>query len=366
MPFYYTLNGTKANDKRTAQGLIRLKEAFEKAHLPRRSIGQNLVLATWNIREFDSSKYGIRGRECLMYIAEIIDNFDLVAVQEVREDLTALNKLMDYLGGWWKCLLTDVTLGTQGNGERMAFLFDSRKISFGGLASELVVPPQKEDNKTYTPADQLARTPFLVGFRAGWFKFTICTVHILYGEAIPDEPRRIKEIEILAKLLANQAKGNYAWSRNMILLGDFNIFRPEDQTMQAITSAGFIVPKQIQKLPSNVAQNKHYDQIAFITQDIEDELELAKAGVFNVFQQVYRDGDEAVYVEEMGKDYAEQLDEKAKRRHYREWRTYQMSDHFPMWVELGIDFSKKYLERKLKEQTGPQPEASRVIMNNPL
>lgn len=25
------------------------------------------------------------------------------------------------------------------------------------------------------------------------------------------------------------------------------------------------------------------------------------------------------------------------------WRTYQMSDHFPMWVELKVDFADTYL-----------------------
>jgi len=31
------------------------------------------------------------------------------------------------------------------------------------------------------------------------------------------------------------------------------------------------------------------------------------------------------------------------------WRTFQMSDHLPLWVELKIDFSDQYLERVLKE-----------------
>jgi hypothetical protein len=28
---------------------------------------------------------------------------------------------------------------------------------------------------------------------------------------------------------------------------------------------------------------------------------------------------------------------------YSGWRTYQMSDHLPMWVELQIDFGEEYL-----------------------
>jgi hypothetical protein len=29
---------------------------------------------------------------------------------------------------------------------------------------------------------------------------------------------------------------------------------------------------------------------------------------------------------------------------YSTWRTYQMSDHLPMWVELHIDFTQEYLD----------------------
>ena len=37
----------------------------------------------------------------------------------------------------------------------------------------------------------------------------------------------------------------------------------------------------------------------------------------------------------------------AKAEHYYadEWRTYQMSDHYPLWVELDIDFTEDYLDR---------------------
>ncbi len=29
---------------------------------------------------------------------------------------------------------------------------------------------------------------------------------------------------------------------------------------------------------------------------------------------------------------------------YGEWRTHQMSDHLPMWLELRIDFAREYLD----------------------
>lgn len=353
MPFYYSIDEKKESERKIAKGLLRLKDALDEAGIPPSNLSATLLLATWNIREFDSRSYGVRGKESLFYIAEIVSAFDLVAVQEVREDLEALHRLVDYLGGWWKYLLTDVTQGRRGNRERMAFLYDSRKIRFGGLASQVVIPPVERRGKEFEPAKQLARTPFMVGFKAGWFNFTLCTAHIYYGDDKPDEPDRLEEIRLLAEFLADRAKEAHAWAKNIILLGDFNIFSPEDETMKAIIDAGFQVPKQLQRLPSNVPQDKFYDQIAFIAPDVEDHLDLSKAGVFNFFDHVYREEDEELYSDAMGKAYlrtsgGEERDEKERTAHYRKWRTYQMSDHLPMWIELKTDFGREYLQRKAK------------------
>jgi hypothetical protein len=37
---------------------------------------------------------------------------------------------------------------------------------------------------------------------------------------------------------------------------------------------------------------------------------------------------------------------------YKMWRTFQMSDHLPMWVEIKIDYSTEYLKGKLKDTFG--------------
>lgn len=79
----------------------------------------------------------------------------------MHDDLRALDRLQSILGGWWKYIVTDVTEGTAGNRERLAYLYDSRKVTFGGLAGELVLPPSKKDDVL-----QFARTPFLCGFKA--------------------------------------------------------------------------------------------------------------------------------------------------------------------------------------------------------
>ena len=341
MPYYYGLNRTndkftKADAQRTAEGLLRLKQAFIDQGVPERRRASRILLATWNIREFESAKYGKRQREALYYIAEIIDHFDIVAIQEVRDDLSSLNEVMEILGtGTWKYLLTDVTEGRQGNAERMAFVYDTRKVNFGGLAGEIVVPPVDKDS----PGEQHARTPFIVGFRTGWFKFTVCTAHAYYGESKKDDPKRIREIDILAKHLAAAAKNKSAWSKNMIVLGDFNIFSTEDETFKKLTAPGFEVHPGLMGVGTNVAQDKHFDQIAFIAPDLKDRLEDCSAGVFNFYDHVYRTDDADTYAP------AVPPTKNGKPGRYKDWRTYQMSDHLPMWVEFRVDFSREYLEK---------------------
>ena len=355
MPFYYNLHKhdktfTAAHAKRTAEGLLRLKEAFKTEKVPERTRASRLLLATWNIREFESAKYGPRQREALYYIAEIIDHFDIVAVQEVRDDLSSLEKVMDILGGSWEYLLTDVTEGRQGNSERMAFIYDTRKVRFGGLAGEIVIPPVDKEN----PAEQYARTPFMVGFRTGWFKFTICTTHIYYGKSVAEDPQRVKEIELLATHLAAIVTGKNPWAKNMIVLGDFNIFQEKDKTFKALTAPGFQVHPGLLKTGSNVDQSKHFDQIAFIAPDLKDRLEECNAGVFNFYKYVYRDGDAKKYAPDVPKT------SKGEEGRYRDWRTYQMSDHLPVWIELRVDFSREYIDRIARGKEAVVPVSAPV------
>lgn len=363
MPFYQDIKTNTQQGRRTIERLLKLREQL-KREVPQKDLEGNLLLATWNIREFGTSKYGGRREETMYYIAEIVSKFDLVAVQEVRKDLRTLKELMKILGSNWEYIFTDVTEGKPGNEERLAYVFDSRKVKFGGLAGEMVLPAlETKDPETkqtiYTPSKQLVRTPFMCGFKAGWTDFVLTTVHILYGKSVADDPNRIEEIRDLANAMALKAKGDYEWSPNIILLGDFNIFSKNDDTMKAITDAGFVVPKEIQALPgSNAPKNKFYDQIAFMVRENRFET-TGKAGVFDFFETVYRKEDESVYEPDMGDAYHTNdkgMPRKDKAGYYKTYyRTFQMSDHLPMWVEIKIDHTDSYLKyRSLPPQDDDQ------------
>ncbi|MCW5620283.1 MAG: endonuclease/exonuclease/phosphatase family protein, partial [Burkholderiales bacterium] len=256
MPYYAELKQIEDAKvrKRTVEGLKRLRPALGR-QVPGRTATDTLLLATWNIREFDSGKYGYRGDEAYYYIAEIIGRFDLIAIQEVRTGLYPLQRLRRLLGSWWDFLVTDVTLGASGNSERMAYLFDRRKVGFTGLAAELVLPTA---NGAKSEPVQMARSPYIAGFHAGWAYLTLATVHIYYGTDVAADPRRLEEITAFSKTLAKHADKLSGAPQhdpsvppprdNLIMLGDFNIFNRNDVTMQAITKAGFRVPEELQSI----------------------------------------------------------------------------------------------------------------------
>ncbi len=328
--------------RRTIAGLQRLRAGLgSEAGVPTRTATETVVLATWNIREFDSRKYGGRSEEAFLYIAEIVSRFDLVAIQEVRDSLYALQRLQRLLGDWWSYLVTDVTLGRSGNSERLAFLYDRRKVQFSGLAAEIVLPERAEPRTV-----QFARSPYVAGFRCGCAQANLCTVHIYYGKGTPIDPRRQAEITSIATTLAKYSShftsgpvrtpdGKPESDENLLLLGDFNIFNREDATMQALKKAGFVVPAALQSIPgSNVDKDKHYDQIAYYRK-LSGMAPTGRAGVFDYYEHVYREADETAY---------RAIWKKTKARGFRDWRTYQMSDHLPMWIEFRIDDADAYLK----------------------
>ena len=192
---------------------------------------------------------------------------------------------------------------------------------------------------------QFARTPFLVSFQAGWLKINLCTVHIYYGEGRAGMKRRKEEIRQVTKFLAGRAakENDFDADSFFILLGDFNIVGRSHATMAALKTNGFQVPEELESLPgTNVKKDKYYDQIAYWARDDGHpdsitRVEVSRAGVFDFFETVYRYQDEAIYKEKLGQAAGSKWD-------YAQWRTFQMSDHLPMWVELRIDFGDDYLK----------------------
>ncbi|MEC7934074.1 MAG: endonuclease/exonuclease/phosphatase family protein [Pseudomonadota bacterium] len=357
--------------RRCAERLRAMRPSLAPLHARRSPT--SLLLATWNIRDFDSNKfgYGPRLTESFYYLAEIAGCFDLIALQEVNRDLGALERLVRILGRQWDYIVTDATEGAGGNGERMAFLFRSDKVWFRKIAGEVVLPDGQlvvspkavkppKDKEATTSVDiedarqQFARTPFLVAFQSGWFRFSLCTVHIYYGrDSGAKLKRRIAEIERLVQFFANrqdrEAKdaASGAQAENYILLGDFNVVSPEHQTMTALQSHGFTVPDAISGRKVRADGDHFYDQIA--VRVLDPRFRVVTGGIVDMYADVFRDTEEdrSIYAPLMPAEAPEEEGEKKATQEglYRKWRTWQMSDHAPLWVEIETDFTDDYLER---------------------
>ena len=363
MPRYWEIRGYEDPERtRVLDRLLALRRMLGERVPGTRA--DNLMLATWNIRDLDSNKFGHgpRLRESFHYLAEIIARFDLVAVQEVNRDLEPLRRVLSLLGPHWDHIVTSVTEGPSGNDERMAFVFNTNRVRFTRLAGQVVLP--KAHLVGLTAADsadglQFARAPYMASFQAGWFKFNLCTVHIFYGgESGPELERRIAEIDRIAghfKRLQAKEAADY------ILLGDFNIVSPRHRTMEALQKHGFHVPEPLQEISTNLAKNQFYDQIAFRQHDRR--LEFGSAGAVDYRDAVFRDEDFDAYFESMPphlRDVHTRGARKGKprtpaeqREYYnREWITWQMSDHLLLWVELRVDFTEPYLQ-SLKPGAAP-------------
>jgi endonuclease/exonuclease/phosphatase family metal-dependent hydrolase len=343
MAYYPSLRDykTKSERIRIIENIQRLKAAIEQ-EVPRKNLEENLLIATWNIRELGKNDKAVRMREALFYMAEVISSYDLVAVQEIGSDLKDLKELIKILGPEWDYLVTDITEGASGNGERLAFLYDTRKVLFRKVVGEIVLPDPKG-----TSAKQLARTPFIVAFQSGWFKFYITTVHIYYGKptkSSAEYKRRAKEINDVATFLKKRTAKE---KENHLILGDFNITGRDknDLTLKALLDGGFKIPPALLALSNantNADGTMPYDQIAYIDQPGYMEFTNTEnsVGIFNYFQHVFRKEDEDIFEKEV----------KKSKLSYKQWKTFQMSDHLPLWIEFKVDFSEKYLNKLKNEE----------------
>lgn len=313
-----------------AQGLKVLRERIEQANIPPSILDETLNIATWNIREFGRMRRRKRRSEAAIhYIAEILSQFDLIAITEVRDDLTDLGRVMKILGPYWRVVFSDFNSDRAGNRERMAYLYDKRAVAFTGLAAE-ADPPLKKNRVTgeYEPTISWWRSPFMASFSSGNFDFILLTVHIRWGDS---PASRIPPLKELAKWVDKRCREKYVVDRDFIVMGDFNIPKVDDELFQAITSKGLDIPDVLRGTEhgSNLARNKRYDQILHYrryTKTFKD-----VGGVLDFYCDDWR----ALFPQEQYPDMTQ-----------RDF-TYQLSDHMPLWVQLDTWIDDEELDQLL-------------------
>jgi len=310
------------------EDIVRLHQRIEDSKIPQKVVDENLLIGSWNIRHFgavheswrDNPNNSKRNLRALVYIAEIIKRFDVIAIQEVKADTSGIRLLLkEFLGPDWGLIVSDVSAGAKGNNERLAFIYDKRRVVPSGLAGEIVLPSEAGGD----PAQQFDRTPYIVGFQAAGEGFALLTAHIRYG----DRPQnRLGEIKSLSHYTANEIRDRATTGgeeKNLIVLGDFNIDdRGDNPLFQAFVSTGLIVPSQLLNLKTTYSTKpKYYDQVAWFMGNL-DLLTNERAGVINFGGAIYRD----LGLRQM---------------------SFLVSDHFPVWVEFIIDRSTEQIAQRL-------------------
>ncbi len=337
--------------KRTLFNLMRLRNGIMDK-IPRKTVDSNLLLCSWNIKNFGSLKN--RTAESLYYIAEIINSFDIVALQEINRDLDDFRKVLRVLGSHWKYTITDVTEGNHGNNERFGFLYDSRRINQSGLSGEIVIPPELANNNS--GISQLKRTPIFTGFESGWRKFSILSVHLHPGDGTANKAIRKEEVRLLMGIVKSKLNALPYEDRNMIILGDTNLYDDDRDIVKQITDNGFKESNGLKGEFTNTSLNQIYDRIFL---NVDDYFKIAKdsngverGGVFNLFDYVYKNIPEELsqYHDLMllHKENPNTLTSNSKFEKYFNayWKRNQMSDHLPVWIEIQTESSDEFLKIK--------------------
>lgn len=277
-----------------------------------------LLAATWNLTNF-----GIQDRSDndFALMAEVISWFDLVAIQEIADDLAHLRLLTNDLPSTYKVIISDIG----GNDERAGFLYDSAKVERLELAAEVAVSPSDQRyirmrgvSGSFQGFD---RNPYVVAFRAGALEFTAVSVHLFFGSnTYYDEDRRALEAYALARWADQRHKAPGAYSQNILVMGDLNLpIRDESSSVyKALKTKRLILPQHSTAMGSNLAGDKHYDQVAFQSGGMQDSY-TGNSGVFDFDHKPF-----FVDAWDAGRDY------------FNTTVKYHIADHRPLWAEFNI------------------------------
>ncbi len=308
-----------------AKGLLALKQRIRAAKIPPSKLDESINVAVWNIREFGRTP---RSDAAIHYIAEILGQFDLIALIELRDDLSDLGRTIRYLGPSWNMVYSDWIEDAGGNKERTGFLYDKRAVTFNGLAAEVDAPREKKATE-YLVNQSFWRAPYLCSFRAGNFDFLALATHTRWGNSLQG---RQAELQMLADWIKERSSAKTFEDKDLIVMGDFNIPKINDKLFNALTSRGLLIPNALVNLKagdqavsgSNLGRNARYDQILHLP--THPERFSRHGGVVDFF-----DNDAFIGKLFAGAGYT------------RTQFSYQLSDHFPVWVQIKTDIDGERL-----------------------
>ncbi len=263
------------------------------------SSGPSLRIAAFNIQHFGNSK---ASKPYVMHtLADIVRQFDIVAIQEIRTKdeylIPNFVKLINQSGRKYDHVIGR-RLGNTKSKEQYAYLFDTQRVMI-------------DRQSVYTisdPDNLLHREPLVATFQARGvdpdeaFTFTLVATHT-DPDVVPEELDALAEVY---RVVRRSSRGE----DDIILLGDFNT---DDRHLGRLGQLPGVSPL-IAGVWTNTRQNKQYDNIV-IHQPSTTEF-AGRSGVFDVM------------------------------RHFNltQKQALEVSDHFPVWAEFSV-YERDYAGR---------------------
>jgi endonuclease/exonuclease/phosphatase family metal-dependent hydrolase len=168
------------------------------------------------------------------------------------------------------------------------------------------------------------RSPYLASFRSGNFDFVVLTTHARWGDS---DAARIHELETLADWIEAKRQEKTNEDKDLIVMGDFNIPKRDDDFFKAITKHGLQIPKALRQLTfgSNLAKDKRYDQI--LHYPIYPDNFTNAGGIVDFYCNDIKPLFPDLELEPF---------------------TFQMSDHLPLWMQINTDIDGQVLEEIIR------------------
>ncbi len=311
--FNYTVNLSKE-----IKALRAYRDSKPDLKIPA-ATANNLRIATWNIANLGAQE---REDTHLKMIAEILSWFDIIAVQETKENSNDFQKIVGFMGKSYNFIFSD----EGGNNERLAFIYNGRKIKLLQEVAELAIPPSEFSSIKITGVAQtfegFDRSPFMASFRINKFEFTLLSVHLYFGDDTEEKSinRRCLEAYCVGRWAELRGKSKYSFNgiKNVFALGDFNLpmLDENNKIYKALVARGLQLPIHTTKIYSNISDDKMYDQIAFLP---DSKTRIKSQGVFPFDNAAFAD----IY-------------NSRTKAEFKGYIKYYLSDHRPMWMELDI------------------------------
>ncbi len=280
------------------------------------------LLGSWNIANLGDADQ-VRNDEDILIIAEILSWFDIVAIQEIKENLDDFSRVQAALPTGYEAVLSDQA----GNDERMVFIYDTAKITRLELAGEIAIPPGSHRYIKLPTTEQkfrgFDRNPFVVAFSCAQREFTIVNAHLYFGkDNAHSRNRRALECYALGRWADLRQSRGRAYSDNVVVIGDLNMPAavPGDEIYDALTKRGLHIPAHQSRIGTTITEGKHYYQLAFLPGDAGEAF--ITEGVFDFDGGIFPD---------LWNDPAR--DEKDFDAYLR----FHISDHRPIWAQFEAD-----------------------------